>query len=54
LIDLAIDLQREEKQTIIIAFNEGQKHGMFDDVLPIDAGAIYYNKTFVKPNNNKI
>jgi hypothetical protein len=52
LIDLAIDLQRDEKQTIIKAFNEGQKHGMFDAGIPIDAGAIYYNKTFVN-NNNK-
>jgi len=52
LIDLAIDLQRDEKQTIIKAFNEGQRHGMFDDVMPIDAGAIYYNKTFVMKNNN--
>jgi hypothetical protein len=51
LIDLAIDLQRDEKQTIIKAFNEGQRHGMFDDIMPIDAGAIYYNKTFVNPNN---
>lgn len=52
LIDLAIDLQREEKQTIITAFNEGQKHGMFDAIIPLDAGAIYYNKKFVKNNNN--
>ena len=52
LIDMAIDLQREEKQTIITAFNEGQKHGMFDATIPVDAGAIYYNKKFVK-NNNK-
>jgi hypothetical protein len=51
LIDLAIDLQHEEKQTIIKAFNEGQRHGMFDAIIPIDAGAIYYNKTFVNPNN---
>jgi hypothetical protein len=51
LIDLAIDLQRDEKNTIIKAFNEGQRHGMFDGILPIDAGAIYYNKNFVNPNN---
>lgn len=54
LIDLAIDLQREEKQTIIKAFNEGQRHGMFDATIPLDAGAIYYNKTFVNKNNNNI
>jgi hypothetical protein len=54
LIDLAIDLQRDEKQTIIKAFNEGQRHGMYDSVIPLDAGAIYYNKTFVIKNNNKI
>lgn len=54
LIDLAIDLQRDEKQTIIKAFNEGQRHGMFDATTPLDAGAIYYNKTFVIKNNNKI
>jgi hypothetical protein len=52
LIDLAIDLQRDEKQTIITAFNEGQSYGMFDATIPLDAGAIYYNKKFVK-NNNK-
>lgn len=52
LIDLAIDLQREEKQTIIKAFNEGQKHGMFDATIPVDAGAIYYNKKYIKNNNN--
>jgi hypothetical protein len=51
LIDLAIELQRDEKQTIIKAFNEGQRHGMFDAIIPLDAGAIYYNKTFVNPNN---
>jgi hypothetical protein len=51
LIDIAIELQRDEKQTIIKAFNEGQKHGMFDAIIPLDAGAIYYNKTFVNPNN---
>jgi len=51
LIDLAIELQRDEKQTIIKAFNEGQRRGMFDAGIPIDAGAIYYNKTFVNPNN---
>jgi hypothetical protein len=48
---LAIELQRDEKQTIIKAFNEGQRRGMFDAGIPIDAGAIYYNKTFVNPNN---
>ena len=52
LIDLAIDLQLDEKQTIIKAFNDGQRHGMFDAIIPVDAGAIYYNKTFIKPNNN--
>lgn len=52
LIDIAIELQRDEKQTIISAFNEGQKHGMFDAKTPLDAGAIYYNKKFVKNNNN--
>ena len=52
LIDIAIDLQRDEKQTIIKAFNEGQRYGMFDAKIPLDAGAIYYNKTFVN-NNNK-
>jgi hypothetical protein len=50
LIDVAIDLQREEKQTIIKAFNDGQRHGMFDATIPIDAGAIYYNKKFIKTN----
>jgi hypothetical protein len=24
---------------------------MFDAIIPVDAGAIYYNKTFVKKNN---
>jgi hypothetical protein len=52
LIDLAIDLQRDEKQTIVKAFNEGQRHGMFNATIPLDAGAIYYNKTFVNKNNN--
>jgi len=51
LIDLAIELQRDEKQTIIAAFNEGQRHGMFDATIPIEAGALYYNKKYVKPNN---
>ncbi len=53
LIDIAIELQRDEKQTIISAFNEGQRYGMFDAKIPLDAGAIYYNRKFVK-NNNKI
>lgn len=52
LIDLAIELQRDEKHTIIKAFNDGQRHGMFDAAIPIDAGAAYYNNTFVKPNKN--
>jgi len=52
LIDIAIDLQRDEKQTIIKAFNEGQRHGMYKSTTPLDAGAIYYNNTFVKNNNN--
>ena len=50
LIDLAIDLQRDEKQTIITAFNDGQRHGMFDANIPLDAGMIYYNKKYVKTN----
>jgi hypothetical protein len=54
LIDIAIDLQREEKQAIIKAFNEGQRHGMYGNSLPLDAGAIYYNRTFVIKNNNNI
>lgn len=45
LINIAIELQRDEKKTIIGAFNEGQKHG-FDKTIPIEAGAIYYNRTF--------
>jgi hypothetical protein len=53
LIDIAIELQRDEKQTIISAFNEGQRYGMFDAKIPLDAGAIYYNRKFVN-NNNKI
>ena len=50
LIDLAIDMQRDEKTMIIKAFNDGQHHGMYDASLPLDAGAIYYNKNFVKKN----
>ena len=53
LIDLAIDLQRDEKQELIKAFNEGQLHGMYNASIPLDAGAIYYNKKFVKYNNDK-
>lgn len=53
LIDIAIDLQREEKQTIITAFNDGQKHGMFDATTPLDSGAIYYNRKYVNTNNKK-
>ena len=48
LIDIAIDLQRDEKQTIIKAFDDGQKHGMFDATTPLNAGAIYYNKKYIK------
>ena len=48
LIDMAIDLQRDEKRTIIVAFNDGQNHGMFNSNIPVDAGAIYYNNKFVK------
>jgi hypothetical protein len=48
LIDLAIDLQRDEKQTIITSFNDGQNHGMFNASIPVDAGAVYYNNKFVK------
>jgi hypothetical protein len=48
LIDLAIDLQRHEKQTIITSFNDGQNHGMFNASIPVDAGAVYYNNKFVK------
>ncbi len=53
LIDIAIDLQREEKQSIITAFNDGQNHGMYDAVLPLGAGAIYYNRKYIKTNNKK-
>lgn len=52
LIDAAIDLQREEKQELIKAFNEGQKHGMYNFHIPLDAGTIYYNNKFVKYNND--
>jgi len=48
LIDLAIDMQLDEKQMIIKAFNDGQHHGMYDASLPLDAGAIYYNKNFTR------
>ena len=53
LIDLSIDLQREEKQELIKAFNEGQRHGMFNASIPLDAGMIYYNQKFVHKHYDK-
>jgi hypothetical protein len=53
LIDIAIELQRDEKQTIIKAFNDGQKHGMFNATIPLDSGAIYYNRKYINTNNKK-
>lgn len=53
LIDLAIDLQREEKQELIKAFNEGQKYGTYNSAIPLDAGMIYYNQKFVHRYNDK-
>jgi hypothetical protein len=53
LIDTAIDLQREEKQELIKAFNEGQLYGMYNSGIPLETGMIYYKNRFVQYNNNK-